>query len=61
MGSAARTVEETIDYLNERGYKAGVMEVKLYRPWPAEFFVNELPKTTKQICVLDRTREDGAN
>jgi len=61
MGSAARTVEETVDYLNVRGYKSGVLEVKLYRPWPAEIFCDALPKTCKQICVLDRTREDGAS
>lgn len=37
MGSAARTCEETVDFLNKnRGYKVGVLEVKLFRPWPAK-------------------------
>lgn len=36
MGSGARTVEETVDYINPKwGYKTGVIEVKLFRPWPA--------------------------
>ncbi|WP_446914550.1 hypothetical protein, partial [Klebsiella pneumoniae] len=35
MGSGARTIEHTIDYLNSRGHKVGLVEVHLFRPFPA--------------------------
>jgi len=61
MGTAVGTCQESVDYLNEKGYKAGVIEVKLFRPWPHDYFIKKLPKSIKKICVLDRTREDGSN
>lgn len=60
MGSAAETVHETIDYLNARGEKLGVLKVRLYRPFAAELFAAALPKTVRAIAVLDRTKEPGA-
>lgn len=61
MGSAADVVSETVDYLNrEKGYKTGVIKVRLYRPFPAEELRNALPPTVKTIAVLDRTKEPGA-
>jgi pyruvate-ferredoxin/flavodoxin oxidoreductase len=60
MGSAANTVEETVDVLNaDMGYKVGCLEVKLFRPWPEQAFIDAIPKTCKNIVVMDRTREDG--
>ncbi|HUX92764.1 MAG TPA: pyruvate:ferredoxin (flavodoxin) oxidoreductase, partial [Ignavibacteriaceae bacterium] len=60
MGSGAGTVEETIDYLISKGEKVGVLKVRLYRPFSIDHFINALPKTTKIISVLDRTKEPGA-
>jgi len=60
MGSGAETVEETIRFLNAQGAKYGVLKVHLYRPFPTEAFVGALPKTVKQISVLDRTKESGS-
>ena len=60
MGSAAETMEETVAYLNKKGYKAGVAKVHLYRPFPQEALLKALPKTVKQVTVLDRTKEAGA-
>ncbi len=60
MGSGAETVEEAIDYLNQNGYKVGVMKVRLYRPFPEKSFLNALPTTVKTINVLDRTKESGS-
>ena len=60
MGSGAETVEETVDELNSRGGKYGVLKVRLYRPFSAEHFVNALPKTVKHIAVLDRCKEPGS-
>ena len=60
MGSGIGVVEETIEYLLEKGEKVGVLKVRLFRPWSSEAFVAALPKTVKKIVVLDRTKEPGA-
>jgi pyruvate-ferredoxin/flavodoxin oxidoreductase len=60
MGSGADTVEETIDYLNSKGEKTGVIKVRLFRPFDAKLFVKALPSTVKAIAVLDRTKEPGS-
>lgn len=60
MGSGAKTVEETVDYMNSRGENVGVVTVRLFRPWSAWHFLHKVPKSAKKIAVLDRTREDGA-
>ncbi len=60
MGSGAETLEETAQALNLGGAKVGVLTVHLYRPFPKEAFVNALPRSVKQITVLDRTKEAGS-
>ncbi|WDV45229.1 pyruvate:ferredoxin (flavodoxin) oxidoreductase [Clostridiaceae bacterium M8S5] len=60
MGSVTDTIEETIDYLVAEGEKVGLIKVRLYRPFSEKYFFNALPKTTKKIAVLDRTKEPGA-
>lgn len=60
MGSVTQTIEETIDYLVDRGEKVGLIKVHLYRPFVAEYFFDVLPETVKKIAVLDRTKEKGA-
>ncbi|NLN73037.1 MAG: pyruvate:ferredoxin (flavodoxin) oxidoreductase [Bacteroidales bacterium] len=61
MGSITETIKEVIDHLIEKGEKVGLVSVHLYRPFSAKYFFNVLPKTVKQITVLDRTKEPGAN
>ena len=60
MGSVCQALEETVDYLNAAGRKVGVLEVHLYRPFSAKYFFDVMPKTVKNIAVLDRTKEPGA-
>ncbi|MBN2398818.1 MAG: pyruvate:ferredoxin (flavodoxin) oxidoreductase, partial [Candidatus Aminicenantes bacterium] len=60
MGSACETIEETVDFLNKKGAKLGLIKVRLYRPFSLEALVNALPKSVKKIAVLDRTKEPGA-
>ncbi len=60
MGSVCDTIEETIDYLNAAGGKYGVVKVRLYRPFCANALIDVIPETVKQISVLDRTKEPGA-
>src|ERR1700757_4616195 len=60
MGSGAEIAHETVDYLNARGEKVGVLKVRLYRPFCVKSFMEALPATVRQIAVLDRTKESGA-
>ncbi len=60
MGSGCEAVHETVDVLNARGGKTGVLKVRLYRPLDVKRLVAALPATTKAIAVLDRTKEPGA-
>ena len=60
MGSVNETIEETVDYLNGKGEKVGVVKVRLYRPFCTDAFLAAIPKTVKQISVLDRTKEPGS-
>ena len=58
MGSVTDTAKEVIDEL--KGEKIGVVKVHLYRPFSAKHLLAVLPKSTKRIAVLDRTKEMGA-
>ncbi|MCI8312524.1 MAG: pyruvate:ferredoxin (flavodoxin) oxidoreductase [Lachnospiraceae bacterium] len=60
MGSVCDTIEETIDYMMAAGEKVGVVKVRLYRPFSAEALIAAIPDSAKQITVLDRTKEPGA-
>ena len=61
MGSGAETVHETVEHLNARGEKVGVVKVRLYRPFDAAALLRALPATVKRIAVLDRHKEPGAS
>ncbi|MFT3743043.1 MAG: pyruvate:ferredoxin (flavodoxin) oxidoreductase [Pyrinomonadaceae bacterium] len=61
MGSGVETASETAAFLAARGEKTGVLQITLYRPFPAEDFIATLPSTTRNIAVLDRTKESGAS
>ena len=60
MGSVNDTIEETIDFLNAKGGKYGLVKVRLYRPFVGEKLVEAIPDSVKRISVLDRTKEPGS-
>ena len=60
MGSVCGTIEESIDYLNAKGAKVGLVKVHLYRPFSQKHLVAAIPDTVKKITVLDRTKEPGS-
>ena len=57
MGSVCETIKEVIDDLKE---DIGLLEVHLYRPFSSKYFFDAMPKTVKNIAVLDRTKEPGS-
>ncbi|AKX95446.1 pyruvate:ferredoxin (flavodoxin) oxidoreductase [Neomoorella thermoacetica] len=60
MGSSCEVIEETVNYLVEKGEKVGLIKVRLFRPFSAEHFLKVLPASVKRIAVLDRTKEPGS-
>ncbi len=61
MGSGAQTARETAAHLNARGERVGVLQVRLYRPFPVRALLDALPASTRTIAVLDRTKEPGSH
>lgn len=53
MNSTAGTAKYTADRLREQGIKAGVLKVRVFRPFPAEEIAIALNKA-KAIAVLDK-------
>ena len=60
MGSVCETIREVVDYLNNQEEAVGLIEVHLYRPFSKKYFLSALPKTVRNIAVLDRTKEPGS-
>ncbi|CEI71900.1 pyruvate:ferredoxin (flavodoxin) oxidoreductase [Romboutsia hominis] len=60
IGSVTEAIEETIDELNAKGEKYGLVKVHLFRPFSKEHLLKVIPKSVNKICVLDRTKEPGA-
>lgn len=56
MGSVCDTIKQVI----KTNHQFGLIEVHLYRPFSKEYFLKVLPKTTKIVGVLDKTKEHGS-
>lgn len=56
MGSINDIIKQVINKIPD----VGLIEVHLYRPFSSKYFLEVLPKTVKNIAVLDRTKEIGA-
>ena len=53
MNSTAGTTKAAIDNLRNQGIKAGLLKIRMFRPFPAEE-VSEVLKNAKAIAVLDK-------
>lgn len=60
MGSVCDTIQETVDYLNAKGGKVGMVKVHLYRPFSVKHLLSVIPDSVKAISVMDRTKEPGS-
>lgn len=54
MGSAAGTGKDTVDALREKGIRAGLLKIRMFRPFPASQ-VAETLKNVKVVACMDRT------
>lgn len=53
MNSTAGTTKYTVDKLREKGVKAGLLKIRMFRPFPAEEIGKALSKANA-IAVLDK-------
>ena len=53
MGSAAGTAKETADRLRKEGIKAGVLKLRMYRPFPGQEIAKALSHV-KAVAIMDR-------
>jgi pyruvate-ferredoxin/flavodoxin oxidoreductase len=60
MGSGGQTAAETADFLAAHGEKVGVVQVRLFRPFPVEAILAAIPASARRLAVLDRTKEPGS-
>lgn len=60
IGSSAGTAKAAIDQLREQGVKAGLIKVRVFRPFPGEELAQALSKT-KAVAVMDKSEGFSAN
>ncbi len=53
MNSTAGTVKQTVNELREKGIKAGLLKVRVFRPFPGEEIAQALSKA-KVVAILDK-------
>ncbi|MFH1097161.1 MAG: pyruvate ferredoxin oxidoreductase [Candidatus Desantisbacteria bacterium] len=58
LGSTAGTAKAVIDELREKGIKAGLLKIRVFRPFPGEKIADAL-RNVKAIAVMDRS--DGGS
>lgn len=58
MNSTAGTAKYTVDNLRKKGIKAGVIKVRVFRPFPAETIAKAM-SGLKAVAILDKA--DGLN
>lgn len=60
IGSACGTIKDAIDELRAKGVKAGLLKVRVFRPFPGAEFAKALAGC-KAIAVMDRAESYSAN
>ena len=60
IGSACGTAKDAIDKLREKGVKAGLLKVRVFRPFPGKEMADALANC-KAIAIMDRCESYSAN
>lgn len=60
IGSVCGTVKDAIDALREKGVKAGLLKVRVFRPFPGEEMARAL-KHCRAIAIMDRAESYSGN
>ena len=63
MGSGCEAAHETVEHLNQRGAKLGLVKVRLYRPFDGKRFVEALPRRSRpsRFWIAPRNRARRAS
>jgi pyruvate ferredoxin oxidoreductase alpha subunit len=59
LGSSAGTTKDVVDSLRDRGVKAGMIKIRVFRPFPHQL-LKEALSNVKSIAVFDRSISFGA-
>jgi pyruvate ferredoxin oxidoreductase alpha subunit len=59
MGSVVGTIKDAVDELRRRGERAGVLKVRVFRPFPTEAIIEAL-KGIKNVIVMEKMISLGA-
>ena len=60
MGSAAGTAKQAVDDLREKGVKAGVIKLRVFRPFPAKELAYAM-KNARAVAIMDRCESYNGN
>ncbi len=60
IGSAAGTSKDAVDILREQGVKAGLLKLRVFRPFPAKEIAEAL-RGAKAVAILDRCESYNTN
>ena len=60
IGSSAGTAKAAVDKLREEGIKAGLVKIRVFRPFPGEELARSLAGT-KAVAVMDKSEGFSAN
>ena len=60
IGSAAGTAKDAVDELRAQGVKAGLLKLRVFRPFPAKEIAMAL-KNCKAVAILDRCESYNTN
>ncbi|MBQ6128534.1 MAG: pyruvate ferredoxin oxidoreductase [Lachnospiraceae bacterium] len=60
MGSAAGTAKQAVDELREAGVKAGVLKLRVFRPFPEDEIAKAL-SGCKAVAIMDRCESYNGN
>lgn len=60
MGSTAGTSKVIVDKLRKKGIKAGLLKIRLFRPFPGEAIKKALAKV-KKVAIMDKAAAPGAH
>ncbi|HUT03730.1 MAG TPA: pyruvate ferredoxin oxidoreductase [bacterium] len=59
LNSAAGTTRAVVDMMREKGVKAGLLKIRMFRPFPSELVAQRLGHC-KAVAILDRSDSFGA-
>jgi len=60
IGSVCGTVKDAVDDLRERGVKAGLLKIRVFRPFPGREIAAAL-KGCRAVAIMDRAESYSAN